>query len=78
MGIDAVRCEALFASTAPSGDELAESQIRHLVLHTLSDLGRDGCATRVARAFGNDPVSAAERMSWARAQVSRVPVKSRG
>ncbi len=74
MGIEAVRCEALFASTAPSGDQLAESQIRHLVLHTLSDLGRDGCATRVARAFASDPGSAAQRMSWARSQVSRDPV----
>jgi predicted RNA polymerase sigma factor len=69
MGIDAVRCEALFASTAPSGDQLAASQLRHLVLRTLSDLGRDGCASRVAKAFATDPGSAAQRMSWARAQV---------
>ena len=66
---DAVRAEALFASTLqPSGSASAD-QVRRAVTTTLRRLGIRGCATQMASEFGDHPDMAMARMCWALATI---------
>jgi len=66
---EAVRAEALFASTLQSSQQPATGEIRTAVAATLRQIGIQGCAARVAGEFGDHPETAVRRMSWALAQV---------
>jgi hypothetical protein len=74
---EAVRAEALFASTLqPSGSPSAE-QVRRAVATTVRRLGVRGCTAQLAGEFGDHPDTAVARMSWALATIHTVyPVPS--
>jgi hypothetical protein len=62
---EAVRAEALFASTLQSSDSPGTEQVRRTVSATLRRLGLRGCAAQVAGEFGDHPEAAVVRMTWA-------------
>ncbi len=69
---EAVRAEALFASTVQPSGLPSPAQIRRAVTATLQRLGVRGCAAQVAGEFGDHPDTAVARMSWALATVHTV------
>jgi hypothetical protein len=69
---EAVRAEALFASTVQSSDSPDAGQVRRTVSTTLRRLGIRGCATQVAGEFGDHPDAAVARMTWALTTVRSV------
>ena len=74
---EAVRAEALFASTVQSSESPDPDQVRRTVSATLRRLGIRGCAAQVAGEFGDHPDVAVARMTWALAAVRAVyPVSS--
>jgi hypothetical protein len=74
---EAVRAEALFASTVQASGSPSPDQIRSAVATTLQRLGVRGCAARVAGEFGDHPDTAVARMGWALTTISTVyPVPS--
>jgi hypothetical protein len=66
---EAVRAEALFASTLQCSDVPSAVQVRGAVAATLRKLGIRGCAAEVATEFGEHPDTACARMLWALATV---------
>ena len=66
---EAVRAEALFASTLQSSEMPSAEQVRGTVAATLRRLGMRGCAAQVAGEFGDHPETAVARMTWALATV---------
>ena len=62
--IEAVRAEALFASTVQASEAPAGDRIRDAVTAALSRHGEVGCAVQVAGEFGEHPETAAARMGW--------------
>jgi hypothetical protein len=66
---EAVRAEALFASTIQSSDQPTDVEVRGAVAATLRKLGVRGCATAVAGEYGDHPETACSRMAWALATV---------
>jgi hypothetical protein len=74
MNLNAVRSEALFASSLQQSDRPTVSQVREAVARTVRDLGAAGCAARVAQEFGDHPETAVSRMCWARRMVAEVYV----
>jgi hypothetical protein len=70
--VEAVRAEALFASSLQSSEGPAADQVRDAVRATLRVLGRRECAARVAGEYGEHPETAVERMNWALAMVRSV------
>jgi hypothetical protein len=74
---EAVRAEALFASTLQSSESPGPDQVRRTVSATLRRLGIRGCAAQVAGEFGDHPDAAVARMTWALTTVRTVyPVSS--
>ncbi|HEV7824055.1 MAG TPA: hypothetical protein VGP02_04050 [Mycobacteriales bacterium] len=74
---EAVRAEALFASTLQSSESPRPDQVRRTVSATLRRFGIRGCAARVAGEFGDHPDAAVVRMTWALMTVRSVyPVSS--
>ena len=69
---EAVRAEALFASTLQPSESPSPDQVRHAITTALRRWGVRGCAARVASEFGDHPDTAVARMCWARAAISRV------
>jgi hypothetical protein len=69
---EAVRAEALFASTLQSSGSPSPEEVRHAVATTLRRLGIRGCAAHMAGEFGDHPDTAMARMSWARATVHTI------
>jgi hypothetical protein len=69
---EAVRAEALFASTLPSSGSASPDEVRHAVATTLRRLGIRGCAAQMAGDFGDHPDAAVARMGWALATVRSV------
>jgi len=67
--IEAVRAEALFASTLQSSQPVAAEEVRATVARTLRLLGVRGCAEQVAGEFGDHPETAVTRMVWALAMI---------
>ena len=59
------RCEALFASALQRSDELTAEAVSEAIIQTAQELGRIGCAGRMAQEFGDHPEAASERMRWA-------------
>ena len=70
IDINAVRCEALFASVLQRSDEPSVGQIHAAVAQAVRQLGSRGCAARVAQEFGDHPETAVVRMCWARRLVA--------
>jgi hypothetical protein len=74
---EAVRAEALFASTMQSSGSVSPDQVRRAVATTLRRLGIRGCAAKMAGEFGDHPDIALSRMIWALATIRTVyPVLS--
>jgi hypothetical protein len=69
---EAVRAEALFASTLQSRGPASPEQVRRAVATTLRRLGIRGCAAQMAGEFGDHPDTAVARMSWALATINTV------
>ncbi len=65
IDIDAVRCEALFASTLQRSDQPTPEEVRLAIMRTVRALGSRGCAERVAQEFGDHPDGSVTRMRWA-------------
>ena len=66
---EAVRAEALFASTIQSSDQPTDVEVRGAVAATLRRFGIRGCAAVVASEYGEHPETACPRMAWALATV---------
>ncbi|WP_433055295.1 hypothetical protein [Dactylosporangium sp. CS-033363] len=62
---EAVRAEALFASTLQMHQRPEDSDVRAAVTGTLRRIGVQGCVARVALEFGDHPECATNRMDWA-------------
>ncbi len=69
---EAVRAEALFASTLQPSGLPSPDQVRRAVATTMQRLGVRGCAAQVAGEFGDHPDTAVARMSWALATINTV------
>jgi hypothetical protein len=62
---EAVRAEALFASTLQMSQGPVDADVRAAVTTTLRRIGVQGCVARVATEFGDHPDTAPTRMGWA-------------
>jgi hypothetical protein len=69
---EAIRAEALFASTLQACTPASPEQVRRAVETTLRRLGVRGCAAQMAGEFGDHPDTAAARMTWALATINSV------
>jgi hypothetical protein len=74
LTISTARADALFASSLQRSDEPTPSQVHQAVAAALAAFGIEGCAARVAQAYGEHPETAVPRMRWARATVTHAPV----
>jgi hypothetical protein len=74
LTISTARADALFASSLQRSDEPTPAQVHQAVAAALAAFGIQGCAARVAQAYGDHPETAVPRMRWARATVTRAPV----
>ena len=74
LTISTARADALFASSLQRCDQPTPAQVHQAIAAALAALGIDGCAARVAQAYGDHPETAVLRMRWARATVTRAPV----
>ena len=70
--IEAIRAEALFASSLQSSQRPAADEVRATVATTLRRFGIRGCAVQVAGEFGDHPETAVTRMAWALATIRSV------
>jgi len=66
---EAVRAEALFASTLQPSGSTSPDEVRDAVAAMLRRLGSSGCAARAAGEFGEHPDTAVARMCWALATI---------
>jgi hypothetical protein len=66
LNVDAVRCEALFASGLQPSDDPTGAEVAEVISRTVRQLGIRGCAGRMAQEFGDHPEAAVDRMRWAR------------
>ena len=64
------RADALFASTLQRSDVSTVAQVDGAIASALAAFGIQGCADRVAQAYGEHPETAVPRMRWARATVA--------
>ncbi len=74
LTISTARADALFASSLQRSDEPTPAQVHQAVAAALAAFGIQGCAARVAQAYGDHPETAVPRMRWARATVTRASV----
>jgi hypothetical protein len=72
LDLNAVRCEALFASSLQRSQSPTLTQVRQAIMWAVRDHGSRGCAARVAQEFGDHPETAVLRMRWARQLVAEV------
>ena len=70
--ISTARADALFASPLQRSDEPSPAQVHQAIAAALAAFGIQGCAARVAQAYGEHPETAVPRMRWARAAVTAV------
>jgi hypothetical protein len=74
LTISTARADALFASSLQRSDEPSPAQVQQAIAAALAAFGIQGCAARVAQAYGEHPETAVPRMRWARATLTRAPV----
>ncbi len=67
------RCEALFASALQRSDDVTAEAVSEAISRTVQQLGRSGCASRMAQEFGDHPEAACERMQWALQILGNLP-----
>ena len=67
LSISTARADALFASVLQRSDEPSAAQVRQAIAAAIRAFGVQGCAARVAQAYGEHPETAVLRMRWARA-----------
>ena len=72
LSISTARADALFASALQRSDEPSAEQVRRAIAAAVRKFGAEGCAARVAQAYGEHPETAVLRMRWARAAVTGV------
>ena len=70
LTISTARADALFASPLQRSDEPSPAQVQQAIAAALAAFGIQGCAARVAQAYGEHPETAVPRMRWARATVA--------
>jgi hypothetical protein len=63
------RADALFASALQRSDDPSARQVLQAITATIGAFGAQGCAARVAQAYGEHPETAVPRMRWALAVV---------
>ncbi len=64
------RANALFASALQRSDQPTTEQVRRAIAAAVRAYGSQGCAARVAQAYGDYPETAPLRMRWAREVVN--------
>ena len=69
---EAVRAEALFASTLQPSGSASPDEVRGAVATTLRRLRVRGCAAQMADEFGDHPDTAVTRMRWGMATIRSV------
>jgi hypothetical protein len=74
LTISTARADALFASMLQRSDQPTVAQVHGAIAAALAAFGIQGCAARVAQAYGEHPETAVQRMRWARATVARPSV----
>jgi hypothetical protein len=67
LSISTARADALFVSALQRSEEPSATQVRQAIAAAIREFGAQGCAARVAQAYGEHPETAAPRMRWARA-----------
>jgi hypothetical protein len=70
LTISTARADALFASTLQRSDAPTPAQVHQAIAAAAAAFGIQGCAARVAQAYGEHPETAVLRMRWARAAVA--------
>ncbi len=70
LSIGTIRADALFASVLQRSDKPSAAQVRQAIAAALRAFGAQGCAARVAQAYGERPETAVLRMRWARTAVT--------
>jgi hypothetical protein len=70
--VEAVRAEALFASTLQPSGSACPDEVRGAAATTLRRLGVRGCAAQIADEFGDHPDTAVTRMRCAMATIRSV------
>jgi hypothetical protein len=74
LTLSTARADALFASSLQRSDEPTPVQVHQAIAAALVAFGIQGCAARVAQAYGEHPETAVPRMRWARTTVTHAPV----
>jgi hypothetical protein len=69
LSISTVRADALFVSALQRSEQPSATQVRQAIATAIREFGAQGCAARVAQAYGEHPETAVPRMRWARALV---------
>jgi hypothetical protein len=69
LSISTARADALFVSALQRSQEPSATQVRQAIAAAIREFGAQGCAARVAQAYGEHPETAVLRMRWARALV---------
>jgi hypothetical protein len=70
LSISTARADALFASALQRSDQPSAAQVGQAIAAAIREFGAQGCAARVAQAYGEHPETAVLRMRWARAVVT--------
>jgi len=70
LSISTARADALFASALQRSDRPGPAQVHQAITEAIRAFGVQGCAARVAQAYGEHPETAVLRMRWARAAVT--------
>jgi hypothetical protein len=70
LSISTARADALFASALQRSDQPSAAQVGQAIAAAIRQFGAQGCAARVAQAYGEHPETAVLRMRWARAAVT--------
>jgi len=65
ISIGAARADALFASPLQRCGEPGAGQVREAIATAIRAYGAQGCAARVAQAYGEHPDTSLTRMRWA-------------
>ncbi|GAA2531724.1 hypothetical protein [Pilimelia columellifera] len=68
--------EAVFASALQPSQQPTPAQVWDAVTDTVTRLGTDGCADRLAAAYGDCMTTAATRMRWARETAGALTLKT--
>ncbi len=70
LTISTGRADALFASALQRSDQPSQAEVHQAIAAAIRAYGSQGCAARVAQAYGDHPETALLRMRWARAVVN--------